>query len=145
MTDAEWERLRPFQPVSNGRGGRWRDHWQVIDGILCRVRTGAQWRHLREWIGPWKTIYERRRLGSADGTGECLLQQVQAAADAAGEIDETSRSTPPSSAHTSITSKRAAGGMPGRNAVEPGRPPGGGGTAGEGLAARVAGLPANFT
>jgi transposase len=59
----------------------------VIDGILHRVRTGVQWRDLPERFGPWKTVYERHRLWSADGTWERLLQQVQAAADAAGEID----------------------------------------------------------
>ncbi|MFE1288141.1 IS5 family transposase [Streptomyces sp. NPDC058751] len=32
LSDAEWERLRPFLPVSNRRCGRWRDHRQVIDG-----------------------------------------------------------------------------------------------------------------
>ncbi len=57
------------------------------DGILHRVRTGVQWRDLPERFGPWKTVYERHRLWSADGTWERLLQQVQAAADAAGEID----------------------------------------------------------
>lgn len=87
LTDAEWERLRRFLPVSNGRCGRWRDHRQVIDGILHRVRTGVQWRDLPERFGPWKTVYERHRLWSADGTWERLLQQVQAEADAAGEID----------------------------------------------------------
>ncbi|MEV6013818.1 IS5 family transposase [Streptomyces sp. NPDC051976] len=87
LTDAEWERLRPFLPVSNGRCGRWRDHRQVIDGILYRVRTGVQWCDLPERFGPWKTVYERHRLWSADGTWERLLQQVQAVADAAGEID----------------------------------------------------------
>lgn len=87
LTDAEWDRLRPLLPVSNGRCGRWRDHRQVIDGILHRVRTGVQWRNLPERFGPWKTVCERHRLWSADGTWERLLQQVQAAADAAGEID----------------------------------------------------------
>ncbi len=87
LSDAEWERLRPFLPVSNGRCGRWRDHRQVINGILHRIRTGVQWRDLPERFGPWKTVYERHRLWSADGTWERLLQQVQAAADAAGEID----------------------------------------------------------
>jgi transposase len=87
LSDAEWERLRPFLPVSNRRCGRWRDHRQVIDGILHRVRTGVQGRDLPERFGPWKTVYERHRLWSADGTWERLLQQVQAAADGAGEID----------------------------------------------------------
>lgn len=87
LSDEEWERLRQFLPVGNGRCGRWRDHRQVIDGILHRVRTGVHWRDLPERSGPWKTVYERHRLWSADGTWERLLQRVQAAADAAGEID----------------------------------------------------------
>jgi transposase len=87
LTDAERERLRPFLPVSNGRCGRWRGHRPVIDGILHRVRTGVHWRDLPEHYGPWKTVYERHRMWSADGTWEYLLQQVQAAADAAGQID----------------------------------------------------------
>ncbi|MFB7256965.1 IS5 family transposase [Streptomyces nojiriensis] len=86
-SDAEWERLRPFLPVSNKRCGRWRDHRQVIDGFLHRVRTGVQWRDLPERFGPRKTVYERRRLWSGDGTWERLLQQVEAAADTGGEID----------------------------------------------------------
>ncbi|MEV6957049.1 transposase [Streptomyces sp. NPDC051183] len=71
--------------------------WQVIDGILHRVRTGVQWRDLPERFGPWKAVYERHRLWSADGTKERLLQQVQAEADEAGEIawDLSVDSTPP--------------------------------------------------
>ncbi|MFF4421022.1 IS5 family transposase [Streptomyces sp. NPDC001549] len=87
LSDAEWERLRPFLPVSNGRCGRWRDHRRAIDGTLHRVRTGVHWRDLPERFGPWKTVYERHRSWSADRTWERLLQQVQAAADAAGDID----------------------------------------------------------
>jgi len=30
LTDAEWEQLRPFLPVSNRRCGRWRDHRAAI-------------------------------------------------------------------------------------------------------------------
>jgi transposase len=87
LSNAEWQRLEPFLPVSNGRCGRWRDHRQVIDGILCRVRTGAPWRDLPERYGPWKTVYERHRKWSADGTWERLFQQVLAVADSEGEID----------------------------------------------------------
>ncbi|GHF36163.1 hypothetical protein GCM10018783_00540 [Streptomyces griseosporeus] len=70
----------------------------MIEGILHRARTGVQWRDLPERFGPRKTVYARHRLLSADGTWERLLQQIQAAADAAGEIAGMSRSTPPSSA-----------------------------------------------
>ncbi|WP_443054640.1 IS5 family transposase [Streptomyces sp. NBC_00691] len=146
LSDAEWERLRPFLPVSNGRCGRWRDHRQVIDGILHRVRAGVQWRDLPERFGPWKTVYERHRLWSVDGTWERLLQQVQAAADAAGEIDwDISVDSTIVRAHQHAAGARRSaagpgikggrrGGTPGRDAVaEPGRPPGGGGAGGEGL------------
>ncbi|MFD7704346.1 IS5 family transposase [Streptomyces caelestis] len=146
LTDAEQKRLRPFLPVSNGRCGRWRDHRQVIDGILHRVRTGVQWRDLPERFGPWKTVYERHRLWSADGTWERLLQQVQAAADAAGEIDwdisvdsTIVRAYQHAAGARSIRPRRQAqrgrrGGTPGRDSVaESRRPPGGGGAGGEGL------------
>ncbi|MCJ1676860.1 IS5 family transposase [Streptomyces sp. APSN-46.1] len=143
MSDAQWERLRPFLPVSNRRCGRWRDHRQVIDGILHRVRTGVQWRDLPERFDPWKTVYERHRLWSADGTWERLLQQVQAAADAAGEIDwDISVDSTILRAHQHAagarTGPRLKGGRsprtPGRNPVaEPARPPGGGSAGGEGL------------
>ncbi|MFF7394789.1 IS5 family transposase [Streptomyces scabiei] len=146
LTDAEWERLRPFLPVSNRRCGRWRDHRQVIDGILHRVRTGVQWRDLPERFGPWKMVYERHRLWSADGTWERLLQQAQAAADAAGEIDwDISVDSTIVRAHQQAAGARRptagpslkggrTGGTPGRNAVaEPDRPLGGGGAGGEGL------------
>ncbi|WP_406858774.1 IS5 family transposase [Streptomyces sp. HUAS MG47] len=146
LTDVEWEQLRPFLPVSNRRCGRWRDHRQVIDGILHRVRTGVQWRDLPERFGPWKTVYERHRLWSADGTWERLLQQVQAAADAAGEIDwDVSVDSTIVRAHQHAAGARRPAAGPrfkggrrartsGRDAVaEPVRPPGGGGAGGEGL------------
>ncbi|MEF9887040.1 transposase [Streptomyces sp. P9-A4] len=64
LSDAEWERLRPFLPVSNRRCGRWRDHRQVIDGILHRVRTGRP--HDQRPIGTHGGRHERR---SRDGRG----------------------------------------------------------------------------
>ncbi|MFJ2271649.1 transposase [Streptomyces sp. NPDC098085] len=67
--------------------GRWREDRQVFEGILHRVRTGAQWRDLPERFGPWKTASERHRLWSADGAWERLLEEVQAEADAADGID----------------------------------------------------------
>jgi hypothetical protein len=55
--------------------------------LLYRIRTGVQWCDLPERYGPWKTVHERHRRWSADGTWELLLQRVQAEADAAGDID----------------------------------------------------------
>ncbi|MFF8902530.1 IS5 family transposase [Streptomyces lydicus] len=87
LTDGEWAVLEPLLPRSSNRCGRWRDHRQVINGIIHRLSTGCQWRKLPERFGPWQTIHKRHALWSADGTWERLLQHVQAVADAAGEID----------------------------------------------------------
>ncbi|UAL70977.1 transposase [Streptomyces angustmyceticus] len=38
--------LDPLLPKSNIRCGRWRDHRQVINGIVHRLSTGCQWREL---------------------------------------------------------------------------------------------------
>jgi transposase len=59
ITDQEWERLAPLLPATTPqRGGRWRDHRQVLNGILFRVRTGIPWRDLPQRYGPWETVYK---------------------------------------------------------------------------------------
>jgi transposase len=40
----------------------------VINGILFRQRTGIPWRDRPPRFGKWKTVYERHRRWSADGT-----------------------------------------------------------------------------
>ena len=49
LTDQEWERLAPLLPSTKPkRGGRWRDHRQVLNGILFRVRTGVPWQAMTQ-------------------------------------------------------------------------------------------------
>ena len=80
--------MEPLLPSSAGRrGGRWRDHRQVIEAIASKYRTGSPWRELPEQFGPWQTAYERLTRWSADGTWAKLLARAQADADAAGELD----------------------------------------------------------
>ncbi|MFD5408980.1 transposase [Streptomyces nojiriensis] len=43
-----------------GRGGRWRDHRQVIDAIAFKYRTGTPWMDLPEQFGSWKGVRSRR-------------------------------------------------------------------------------------
>jgi len=88
LSDAAWEWLEPLLPSSRGRrGGRWRDHRQVIEAIAWKYRTGSPWRELPERFGPWQTAYERLDRWSRDGTWAWLLAAAQARADAAGELD----------------------------------------------------------
>jgi transposase len=88
VSDQAWAWMQPLLPSSAGRrGGRWRDHRQVIEAISWKYRTGSPWRELPERFGPWQTAYERLTRWSADGTWARLLARAQADADAAGELD----------------------------------------------------------
>lgn len=77
LTDEAWRVISPLLPVCSGRGGRWRDHRQVIDGILWKLRTGAPWRDVPQRYGPWKTCHERFRRWTADGTWDRIFARVQ--------------------------------------------------------------------
>jgi transposase len=88
LSDAQWERISELLPSSNGLVGRpFRDHRQVVEGIVYRYRTGIAWRDLPEEFGPWQTVWKRHRRFSLDGTWDKLLIRLLAEADAAGEID----------------------------------------------------------
>ena len=71
------------------RGGRWRDHRQVINAILWKLRTGAPWRDLPERYGSWKTAHERLRRWTADGTWDRILAEVIVKDDAVGAVEWT--------------------------------------------------------
>src|ERR671919_2241194 len=88
LTDAQYERLRPLLPSSDGkRGHPYEDHRKVINGILWRLRTGAPWRDLPERYGPWQTCYDRFVRWRRDGTWDLLLAHAQTKNDAVGEIE----------------------------------------------------------
>lgn len=67
LTDDEWDLLRPLlPPTTPQRGGRWREHRQVLNGII--YRTGIPWRDLPERYGPWSTAHQRLLRWEADST-----------------------------------------------------------------------------
>ncbi|MFF7882730.1 IS5 family transposase [Streptomyces sp. NPDC020794] len=145
LTNPEWDRLESFLPPGGARGGRWSDHRRVINGVLYRVRTGVQWRDLPERFGPWETVYMRHRRCSAEGTWKMLLSRIQAAEDAAGQIDwDVSVDSTAVRAHQHAAGARKAppsavpqkGAGQGTNQADPvlgetSRPAGGGGQIGE--------------
>jgi transposase len=88
LSDAQWERISPLMPSSDGkRGRRFRDHRQVVEGIIYRYRAGVAWRDLPEQFGPWQTVWKRHRRLAGDGTWDRVLAALLADADAAGLID----------------------------------------------------------
>jgi transposase len=88
LTDVQWERVAELLPSSEGCVGRpFRDHRQVVEGIVYRYRTGIAWRDLPAEFGPWQTVWKRHRRFSLDGTWDKVLTRLLAEADIAGELD----------------------------------------------------------
>ncbi|MFF4060804.1 IS5 family transposase [Streptomyces sp. NPDC001668] len=86
LTDQEWELLAPLIPRAATGRPRVEDR-QVVNGMVYKIRTGVSWRDLPERYGPWKTVYTRFRRYALDGVFTQALQQIQASADAASDID----------------------------------------------------------
>jgi transposase len=87
LTDAQWVRIEPLLPSSAGQRGRpFRDHRQVLEGIIYRFRAGIPWRDLPASFGPWQTVWKRHRRFSADGTWDRIHTQLLTDADAAGDL-----------------------------------------------------------
>jgi len=86
LSDVQWAVLEPLLPSREPRRGRpWRAHREVVDAVLWRTRTGSPWRDLPASYGPWKTVYNRHRRWSADGTWVRVLAELQRGCD----LDET--------------------------------------------------------
>ena len=88
LTDAQWALLEPLLPSSKGKQSRpFRDHRQVLEGIVFRLRTGCPWRDLPERFGPWQTVWKRHARFSKDGTWDQILAALLVTADQAGHVD----------------------------------------------------------
>jgi transposase len=90
LTDGEWARLEVLLPsMRPRRGGRWADHRMVINGVFFRTRTSGPWRDLPGCYGNWKTVYNRHRRWSLDGTWARILDGLRAGCDEAEGKDWT--------------------------------------------------------
>jgi len=88
LTDAQWARISPLMPSSDGKQGKpFRDHRQVVEGIIYRYRTGVAWRDVPAEFGPWQTVWKRHRRLAGDGTWDRVLAALVSQADAAGLVN----------------------------------------------------------
>ncbi|MFF8030299.1 IS5 family transposase [Streptomyces sp. NPDC016626] len=88
LTDAQWARIEPLLPDRTPkRGGRRRDHREVIDAIAFKFQTGTQWVHLPEKYGNRRGVCNRLRMWAVDGTWERVLTALVAQADADEDLN----------------------------------------------------------
>ncbi|WP_342427752.1 transposase [Paenibacillus sp. FSL L8-0158] len=59
LTDREWEVVQMFlPPVRKSQGGRPpKNRRQMLNAVLWVARTGAPWRDLPDYYGPWSSVY----------------------------------------------------------------------------------------
>jgi transposase len=91
VTDEQWAVLEPVLGAmprrADGRGRPWRDSWQVVNGILWILRTGAQWHTLPAEYPPYQTCHRRFQRWVPGGTLEGLLETLTQVLIARGKLD----------------------------------------------------------
>jgi transposase len=90
LTDERWSKIEPLVPKLSNRGRPWRDHREVLEGILWVLKTGAAWRDLPVDLPSPATCWRRLRMWEGDGTWEriwrAFLRELDAL-DAKGWLD----------------------------------------------------------
>ena len=89
LTNQEYACLEAFLPPERSAqvGRPFRSHRQVINGILWIHRSGAPWRDLPDYYGPWTTVYDRFRRWCQEGFWARILNRLQARGRQLGCID----------------------------------------------------------
>jgi len=87
LEDEQFAMVEDLLPSDGRRGGQWNDHRTTLNGIFWILRTGAQWRELPGRYGRWKSVYDRFRRWSKDGTIDRILGRLHMRLDEGGRID----------------------------------------------------------
>lgn len=118
ITDEQWSLIAEHFARKRGRGGQWKDHRTVLNGILWVLCSGAPWRDLPERYGAFQTVHRRHLLWRGDGTWQRLCQSLRLSADARGLIDWEQWNADT----TSIRATRAAAGARKKGGPDPANP-----------------------
>jgi transposase len=69
LTDEEWALVAPeIGPAKHGGNKRTVDIREVVNGLLCVLSTGCQWRAIPKDLPPRSTIHDYFDLWDYDGT-----------------------------------------------------------------------------
>ena len=63
IDDAQWEKIRPYLGNTPKKTGRPQaDNRKLLNGVMWILHTGASWRDLPEYYGPWQKDEKLRQL-----------------------------------------------------------------------------------
>ena len=79
VTDEQWVAIKPFlgntPPKKTGRPQA--DNRKLLNGVPWILHTGAPWRDLPEYYGPWQTVYKRFAQWQMDDKLKQLFENVR--------------------------------------------------------------------
>jgi transposase len=87
LSDTQWQQIVDFLPANGSKGGQWKDHRRMIDGILWALSDGGRWRNLPKEFGPWQSVYDRFRKWCRTGLWDKILRHLQARKMNSDQID----------------------------------------------------------
>ncbi len=87
LSDRQWGLVAAMLPTKSTNGRPPRDPRDMLDGMLWIMRTGAPWRDLPEWFGPWQTVYHYLNEWRRDGVLEEVAERLLLELDAGGQIE----------------------------------------------------------
>ncbi len=75
-SDTGWKRVKDIVSTPQPMGHPRRDDRPMLNGMFWILCAGVKWRDLPERFGPWKTAYDRFRIGRDGGTFDALLERL---------------------------------------------------------------------
>lgn len=109
ISPQQWEEIRDLFPEKTSNLGRPpRSAFEIFNGILWVLFSGAAWRDVPERYGPWQTVYDLYRKWTDDGTIGKVLSHLQLKLDKQGLLDYSKWMV---DSTTSRAHKSAAGGI----------------------------------
>lgn len=87
LSDAQWHLIEDLMPPEGNPGRPWNNHRETLNGMMWILHTGAPWRDLPEYYGPWESVYCRFTRWRRDGTLDRILNRLQMRLDREGRID----------------------------------------------------------
>ena len=78
IDDTQWAKLQPYLGNTPKKTGRPQaDNRKLLNGVLWILRTGAPWRDLPEYYGPWQTVYKRFAQWEKDGKLKAMFENLR--------------------------------------------------------------------
>ena len=87
LTDEQWQMLEPLIPKAKRTGRPPREPREMLEAMIWLLRTGAPWRDLPDWYGPWQTVYSKFCQWREARVLEHVVEVLQVRLADAGKID----------------------------------------------------------